>query len=145
VNLVDVNVVVYAHREDAARHDDYRSWLEEAATGLAPLAVSDLVLSGFIRIVTHPRIFDPPTASAVALEQATALRHAEAVHPLRPGARHWSIFTELCQRVGAKGNTVPDAFHAALAIESGSTMITADRGFARFPGLTWRHPLDGNP
>lgn len=142
MNLVDVNVVVYAHRPDAPQHDEYRHWLETAASGPAPLAVSELVLSGFVRVVTHPKAFARPSAIELALEQADTLRDAEAVHVLSPGVRHWSIFTDLCRRVGAKGNTVPDAFHAALAIESGSTLITADRGFARFPGLSWRHPLD---
>jgi len=61
---------------------------------------------------------------------------------LIPGPRHWEIFARLCRKIGARGNRVPDAFLAALAIESGSEWMTADRGFARFPGLRWRHPLD---
>ncbi|MFI5265845.1 MAG: PIN domain-containing protein, partial [Chloroflexota bacterium] len=60
---------------------------------------------------------------------------------LAPGPRHWDIFTSLCTRAGATGNLVPDAYLAALAIESGSEWITTDRGFARYPGLRWRHPL----
>ena len=62
---------------------------------------------------------------------------------VRPGNRHWDIFTALCRAVSAKGNYVPDTFLAALAIESGSEWITTDRGYARFPGLRWRHPLGG--
>lgn len=58
--------------------------------------------------------------------------------PLRPAGE---IFTDLCRRAGAKGNLVPDAFLAALAIESGSEWVTTDRDYARFPGLRWRHPL----
>jgi predicted nucleic acid-binding protein len=57
---------------------------------------------------------------------------------VRPGSRHWGIFSRLCREVGARGNVVPDAFHAALAIEHGATWVTTDRGFARFPGLRWR-------
>jgi uncharacterized protein len=64
------------------------------------------------------------------------------VQPLAPGERHWSIFAELCRRTGAVGNVVPDAFLTALALEQGATWVTADRTFARFPGLRRRHPLD---
>lgn len=62
--------------------------------------------------------------------------------PVAPGPRHWDLFASLCRRAGAKGNLVPDAYLAALAIESGSEWITTDRGFARYPGLRWRHPLE---
>jgi hypothetical protein len=60
---------------------------------------------------------------------------------LAPGERHWDIFQRLCREVNAKGNLIPDAYLAALAIESGSEWITTDRDYARFPGLRWRHPL----
>ncbi|MDQ3608988.1 MAG: hypothetical protein M3459_08820 [Actinomycetota bacterium] len=60
---------------------------------------------------------------------------------LRPGPRHWEIFTALCDGGGVRGNLIPDAYLAALAIETGSESITADGGFARFAGLRWRHPL----
>ena len=70
-----------------------------------------------------------------------ALRAAPTSVVLPPGPRHWSIFTDLCEAVGAKGNLVPDAYLAALAIESGSEWITTDHDFSRFPGLRWRHPL----
>jgi len=61
---------------------------------------------------------------------------------LAPGKRHWAIFTRLCRDVEAKGNLVPDAYLAALAIESGCEWVTTDRDFARSSGLRWRHPLD---
>ena len=58
-----------------------------------------------------------------------------------PGERHWAIFSRLCREAGARGNLIPDAWFAALAIESGCEWITTDRDYARFPGLRWRHPL----
>ena len=61
---------------------------------------------------------------------------------IRPGPRHWSLFTRLCRQATVKGNLVPDAYLAAMAIESGSEWISTDRDFSRFPGLKWRHPLD---
>ncbi len=139
--LVDVNVLVYAHRTDSPRHREYRGWLERLVNADAAFRLSELVLSGFVRIVTHPRVFDPPTPPAQALGQAEGLRSRPNHVPVRPGARHWGIFTSLCRDSGAKGNLVPDTYLAALAIESGSEWITADRDYARFPGLRWSHPL----
>lgn len=140
--LCDVNVLVYARRRDAVDHERYHTWLEDLINGAESYAVSDLVLSGFVRIVTHPAIFAKPTPLKTALEFVKLLRAQPNAVPVFPGARHWSIFTDLCVRAGAKGNLVPDAHHAALAIETGSEWITTDRGFARFPGLRWRHPLE---
>jgi hypothetical protein len=92
-------------------------------------------------IVTHPRIFKWPTRLEDALRFASEVRSPGNCVLLSPGARHWEIFTRLCRATGVKGNLVPDAYLAALAIESGSEWITTDRDYSRFPGLRWRHPL----
>ncbi|MGH2829103.1 MAG: TA system VapC family ribonuclease toxin, partial [Actinomycetota bacterium] len=102
---------------------------------------SDLVLSAFVRVVTHPAIFTPPTDIETALYSAERLRDQPNSVMVEPGPRHWSIFSRLCKEAGVRGSLVPDAFLAAVAIESGSEWITTDRDFARFPGLRWRHPL----
>ena len=73
---------------------------------------------------------------------ANALRGQSNCVRLAPGLRHWEIFMSLCQHVGAKGDLIPDAYLAALAIESGSEWITTDRDYARFPGLRWRRLLE---
>lgn len=138
---VDVNVLVYAHRADASRHLEFRQWLEGALNAAEPVAVADLVLSGALRVLTHPRVFDPPTPLVVAMDQMEAVRHHPRVVPMRPGDRHWGVFADLCRHVDARGNLVPDAYLAALAIEHGCEWVTTDRDFARFPGLRWRHPL----
>lgn len=140
--LPDVNILVNAHRPEAIDHDRYRVWLETVANGDEAFGMADLILSGFLRVVTHPRAFSPPTPIDVAMVFAEALRGRPNCVMIAPGPRHWALFTSLCRRVGARGNVVPDAYLAALAIDSGSEWITADRGFARFPGLRWRHPLD---
>lgn len=106
--------------------------------GDLPYGVSDLVLSGFLRVVSHPRVFDPPAPLPAAMEFAQAVRDRPTV-PVTTGQRHWDIFRSLCQSAGAKGNLVPDAYLAALAIESGCEWVTCDRSFARFEGLRWRH------
>ena len=140
--MPDVNVFVDAMRTESARHRPVSEWLRAAFGGVEPVGVSELVLSGVVRILTHPRVFNPPTPIARALEFAQAMRDRPNVVALRPGDRHWSIFSALCEHVGAKGNLVADAYHAALAMENGATLITTDRDFSRFPGLRWRHPLD---
>ena len=143
MQLVDVNVLVYAHRLDAPRHQDYADWLHGLLGGQEPYGMSDLVLSGFLRIVTNPKVFKQPTPTGTAVDFATLVRSQPNCVPVEPGQRHWGIFTGLFRSAGVKGNLVADAYLAALAIESGSEWITTDRDFSRFPGLRWRHPLDG--
>jgi len=142
MQIVDVNVLVYAHREDASDHRQYRKWLEEWINADAAFGMNDLVLSGFVRVVTHPRVFKKPTPTRRALEFADVIRSRPNCVPVNPGRGHWEIFSRLCRDAGAKGNLVPDAFLAALAIESGSEWITTDRDYSRFRGLRWRHPFE---
>ena len=92
-------------------------------------------------MVTNPRIYKDPTPVEDALTAASAIRDRSNCVRLTPGPRDWSIFTDLCRKSGARGNDVTDAYHAALAIEHGCEFITADKGFSRFAGLNWRHPL----
>lgn len=141
--LPDVNVLVYAHREDAPDHQRYREWLESILAGESAFGMCDLVLSGFIRVATHPRIFAQPTPLETALQFVDEVRNRPNCVVVDPGPRHWGIFRRLCQSSGARGNLVPDAFLAALAIEHGLEWVTTDRDFARFEGLSWRHPLAG--
>ncbi|UCG40752.1 MAG: type II toxin-antitoxin system VapC family toxin [Acidimicrobiia bacterium] len=141
MRFADVNVLVYAHRPEAPRHDEWLEWLEAARVDDEPLAVTDYVLAGFVRISTHPRIFKDPTPPAVALDFVAAVRSAPSVVPVSPGERTWPIFEELIRSVDARGNLVPDALIAAMAIEQGATLVTADRGFARYPRLRWVTPV----
>lgn len=140
--LPDVNVLVYAHREETANHPVCRNWLEQVINGDQAYAVSDLVLSGFVRVVTHPKVFKRPSAIADALTFAEQVREQPNSVRVEPGPRHWQIFLRLCGDANVKGNLVPDAYLAALAIESGCEWISTDRDFSRFKGLRWRHPLE---
>lgn len=139
--LVDVNVLVYAYREDAPSHKKYRDWLTRTIESDRAYGVADLVLSGFLRVVSHPGVFSPPTPVDQALEFVGVLRSQPNTVVIAPGPRHWDIFTRLCALADARGNLVADAYLAALAIESGSEWMTTDRDYSRFPGLRWRHPL----
>ncbi len=136
-----MNVLVYAFQDAAPDHQRYRDWLQEAVSADEPFGLSDLVLSGVVRISTHPRIFSPPAQVDTAIAFADALRSMANAVLVAPGNRHWELFKRLCHASGAKGGLVADAYLAALAIESGSELITTDRDFSRFDGLRWRHPL----
>lgn len=139
--LPDVNVLVYAFREGAPNHDEYKAWLEGVLLGDQSYAMADIVLCGFLRILTHPSIFDPPVPLESALKFLEHIRSQPHCVPVIPGASHWDIFIKLCRKTEARGNHLSDAYLAALVIESGSELITADRDFSRYPGLRWRHPL----
>lgn len=139
--LPDVNVLIYAFRSDSEDHDHYKRWLEDVVNGPAAYGIAPQVLSGVIRICTHPRIFARPSSSREAFEFCRALQEQPNATVITPGERHWSIFEVLCAKAKATGNLVQDAWLAALAIESGCEWITTDRDYARFPGLKWRAPL----
>ena len=139
--LCDVNVLVYAFRDDSLDHDSYRRWLTDEINSDRPVGVSSLALSGVVRLVTNRRVFNRPDSLADALAFCERLVDAPNAVLVDPGPRHWPIFGRLCREVGATGALVLDAYFAALAIEHGCEWITTDRGFARFPGLRWRTPL----
>jgi len=141
MTLTDVNVLIYAHREESPEHRRYADFLTSLVTGVEPFGMSELVLHGFVRIVTNSRIFPEPTPTDVALEFAAALLRRPNCVPVRPGPRHWEIFDALCRDSRARGKLVADAYHAALALEHGCEWLSTDGDFARFPRLRWRHPL----
>ena len=139
--LPDVNVLIYAFRADTPGHRQCRPWLESVVRGDMAYGMSPQVLGAVVRIVTHPRIFAPPAPLEQALAFANLLLDQPHCQAIQPGPRHWGVFCSLCRRARASGNLVPDAWFAALAIESGCEWITTDRDYARFEGLRWREPF----
>ena len=138
----DVNVLVSAFREDAVHHEHCRAWLVEAFSGRDRVGLFELVLSGVLRVLTHPRIFHPPTPGAAAGAFIDALLAQPASMALRPGDAHWRIFRGMSETLQLTGNRIPDAYHAALAIEHGCEWVTLDRGFSAYPGLRLINLLD---
>ena len=140
--LPDVNVLIYAHFEDVvAEQREYVRWLTQLATGPEPFALSVLVLSGFVRIATNSRIFDPPATLATAFDFVSSLVERPTARIVGPGPDHLSILERLCREANATGKLVADAQHAAIAVEHGCTMVSTDSDFDRFAGLRWQHPL----
>ena len=138
--LLDVNVIVNAMREDAPRHAVVRAYVEALRAASEPFGLSELVLSGALRVLTHPRVFVPPTPIAHARQFIDLLRATPNAVVVAPGPRHWGIFCRLLDESGASGNLIADAWHAALAIEHGCEWISDDADFARFQTLRWRRP-----
>jgi len=140
--LLDVNVLIYAHRTDSCEeHPAYAKWLTDLATGHEPFALSTLGLAGVARIVTNPRIFQKPSTLDEVFGFIGSLTERRNAHVVSPGPKHLGIFEDLCRKSGATSKLVADAQHAAVAIEHGCTFVTTDSDFDRFPGLRWLHPL----
>lgn len=133
--LLDVNLWIPILRRGHPQHTFISEWMDAVRDDGEVIGVSELVLSGAVRLMTHPRIFDPPSGPDVAMQACANVLAVAGARVVRPGARHWQIFDRLVKQAGARGNDVPDAYHAALAIEHGATLASFDRGLARFEGL----------
>ena len=140
--LLDANVLIYAHRQDAQDHEKYLRWLENVLNGNKLFGVSDLVLSSVIRITTHPQIFKNPSSLKEILVFIEQIRSSSQYRAVNPGTNHCDLFISLARSFKLKGNDIPDAFLAALALEGEYELITTDKGFSRFPSLRWRHPFN---
>lgn len=131
----DINVLVYAHRPESPRHEEFRDCVSADIGGEQTYAVCDYVLNAFLRIITNRQIYRTPTPAALALAVGDQLRHQSNAVLVAPGPRHWGIFTRLVTESTAAERDLPDAYLAALAIEHGCEFVTADKGFRRFKGL----------
>jgi toxin-antitoxin system PIN domain toxin len=140
MRMPDVNVLVYAHREDEVAHAAASAWVEATVNGREPFALSVLVIVGFVRIVTNPRIYKEPTPTPLALAAVDAMLTRPNCTLCLPGPRHWQLVSQLCRDTQAAGKIVADAQHAAIAIEHGCEWVSRDRDFARFEsgGLRWK-------
>lgn len=141
MNLPDANILLYAYDRSTPQHAKARQWLEEALSGSTPVAFCWPTILAFIRIATHPRAM----ANPLAIEEANAIVDAWLAQPIAtivlPTERHWTLLARLMVSGQARGPLVSDAHLAALSIEHGATLVTNDRDFARFPGLTVAYPL----
>lgn len=139
--LVDVNLLVYAHVDGAPRHDAARAWLDAQLNGGGRVGLPWPSLLGFLRLATNPRITSPPAPLSAAIAQIEAWLGCDNVWIPQPSEGHAEILMQLLRAVGARGNLVSDAHLAALALEHGLTLCSADSDFARFPNLRWIDPL----
>lgn len=138
--LLDVNVLVAAHRADHAHHPLVRPWFDEMLRGGEPFTVVDATWAAFIRITTNRRIFTVPTPVDEAFVFLRSVRGQPQHLAVAPGERHLEIFERLCRTADADGDLAADAYVAAIAQEQDLELISLDRDFARFPDLRWRRP-----
>jgi len=140
VFLLDVNVVLAAHRDDHTHHGPVRSWFDEMLAGDEPFAVPLTIWASFLRLATNRRVFEVPSPrpDAFAFIEAAC---AQPLHiPIAPGPRHLVFVRRLCDEADAVGDLVADAVIGAIAVEYDCELITLDRDFARFPSVRHRRP-----
>ena len=139
---LDTNILVYAHREELPHFERARELLERLATGSDPWAIPWPCAYEFLRVVTHPRVFTPPTPLDDALETLEILLASPSVVLLGNGPAHARHMASAVSDGRATGNMVHDAHIAALMVEHGVRELwTTDRDFTRFPGFPTRNPL----
>ncbi|MEI6674681.1 MAG: TA system VapC family ribonuclease toxin [Verrucomicrobiota bacterium] len=130
--LFDVNVLIYAHREDQVDHAYFRHRVEAVVSQHSSFGMSQLVAAGFVRIVTHSKFPNGPTPLALALAVVESLMQRPNAHWISPGRRHWELLASLCRTTRAAGKSVADAQHAAIAVEHACTWVSRDQDFFKF-------------
>lgn len=139
---LDTNILVYARREEAPHHASAKRLLRQLAEGDQPWALPWPCVYEFLRVVTHPRVFDPPTDIAAALEDLTILLDSPSLMLLGEGPMHIGHLIHTVRGGRAAGNLIHDAHIAALIREHGiEQLLTVDRDFSRFPGLQVKDPF----
>lgn len=141
--LLDVNVVLAAHRGDHPQHSGVRAWFDEMLAAAAPFMVPLGVWGSFLRLATNRRIFPVPSGLDDAFAFIEAVRAQPGHLPLGPGARHLALLRSLCDEADATGDLVPDAVVAATAAEHSATVVSLDRDFARFSTVPHFRPPAG--
>jgi uncharacterized protein len=141
VILVDVNILIYAHIDSAPQHETAHEWLDLQINGSSRVGLPWPSLLGFLRLTTNPRVLERPLPMTAAWEQVAAWVACETVWIPSPTERHADVLAKLLAQRGVHGNLVSDAHLAALAIEHGLTLCSADADFGRFAGLKWHNPL----
>lgn len=141
---VDTNILVYARREELQHHEQARALIRELAEGIKPWALPWPCVYEFLRVITHPRVFDPPTDLDVALADVESLLDSPSLTLLGEGPAHLGHLRRAMVSGQASGNLVHDAHIAALVVEHGVLELwTADKDFARFDGVRVRNPFVG--
>ena len=141
--VVDANLLLYAVNRDLPQHEVARLWWEGVLSRGTPVGLAWGVLLAFLRISTHPRIFERPLKAEAAAAYLDGWLAVPGVRPISPMPRHWEILRPLIVRSGTGGNLTSDAHLAAMTIEHGGTLYSADNDFKRYAGLVHINPLAG--
>ena len=141
MRIVDLNLLLYAVNADAVEHERARAWWEEAVNGEEIVGLPWVVLLGFLRLATNPRVFPRPLSPEKARERVDAWLARDSVRVIREKDTHWETLKQLLADTGTAGNLTTDAHLAALAVSHDAVLVSSDRDFARFKGLRVENPL----
>jgi toxin-antitoxin system PIN domain toxin len=141
--VVDVNLLIYAVNQDSPDHQKAKLWLETAISGTETVGLPWIVLLAFLRLTTRSGLFLKPLSVEAAFDLVDAWLQQPSVTVPEATARHLQTMRDLISPLGTGGNLTSDAYLAALAIEHGAELCSADGDFARFNRLRWRNPLAG--
>jgi uncharacterized protein len=139
--LVDANLLLYAVDRSSDHHDVASAWLTRVLNGTTRVGIPWQTIGAFVRIVTHPRVTTRPLSGDAAWAFVDAWLAADPSWIPPASERTAAVYGELTSSVAVTGNLVPDAMLAALAVEHGLTVMSADTDFARFPHIRWENPL----
>lgn len=138
--LLDANLLIWAHHRQFPQHRAARAWLADVVSEVPVVGIPWGSILAFVRISTHPRVLERPLDVPTAIASVREWLDQPAVTIPTPGERHVDLFADLMLRGKATGNHAPDAHLAALALEHGMVLASADRDFARYAGVRWTDP-----
>lgn len=140
--IPDANLLLYAYDSDSPFHRPAARWWTSLLSGTEPVGLCPVVVFSFLRLATHAKVFARPMTVAEATERIRAWIARPNVRLLYPGPKHLESACALLAAAGTAGNLVSDAQIAAMALEYGATIHSADTDFARFKGVAWENPLE---
>ena len=138
---LDVNVLVYAFRQDSVKHEECRDWLSKQIRNRNGLILIDIVLVGFLRICTHSKIFREPSSISEATNFLTVMISNPNVTLTSSTPETWHTFYRIVDKTNVQGNKISDAWLAAIAMERNVTWISTDSDFNLFPNLKLLNPF----
>ncbi|MEK6245231.1 MAG: type II toxin-antitoxin system VapC family toxin [Pseudomonadota bacterium] len=141
MKIVDLNILLYAVDSNSSRHRAAREWWEQALNGDEPVGLPWVVVLGFLRVATNPRVFAAPHEVGSALRRVDRWLALDCIRVVREKDDHWETLRRLISAVGTAGNLTTDAHLAALAISHDAVLYSSDLDFGRFKGLRWENPL----
>jgi toxin-antitoxin system PIN domain toxin len=139
----DINLLLYAYDSESPFHSRAAAWWQRCLSGNEPVGLAQVAVFGFVRMGTNGRVFRNPLTPAEAAEHVRSWLEQPVVQILESRAEHVTLVLKLLETLGTAGNLVTDAQLAALALEQGAVLHTADADFLRFRGLRWFNPITG--
>lgn len=140
----DVNLLIYAYDSSSPHHGAGAAWWKACMTGTEEIGLATVVIFGFVRLCTHPKVFQNPLTVAEATDRVMSWLARPQVRIIEPSPHHVSEVLGLLEHVGTAGNLTTDAQIAALALQEKAVLHSSDTDFQRFPGLRCHNPLTGS-